>query len=276
MNPSTKLPPPARRPISTAAVEPVTTAEPTVFSVTRGRIDTPQRVVLYGPGGIGKSTLAGLAPNPIFIDIEAGTNELEIDRVAGVTSFAALRECLRSPVLDDFGTVVIDSITKLEEMIVAHVVATIPHEKGSRVTSLEGYGFGKGYAHVYDAFLLLLADCDALVRRGKHVVLIAHDCVNDVPNPSGEDFIRFEPRLQSPKSGKSSVRNRVVEWADHVLFIGYDVASGDGKGRGAGTRTIYTSEMPDHIAKSRRTGVALPFGDSTDGDIWNHILGGNS
>lgn len=268
------LPPPAKK-NGGAPVE-VAPPDPNRFAIVTGKIDSAQRVTVYGPGGIGKSTLCALTPNPVFLDIETGTNELNVPRVQGLRDFADVRECLQSTALDGFGTIVLDSITKLEELVVANVIATVPHEKGARVTSLEGYGFGKGFSHVYDKFLLLLADLDSQVRRGRHVVLIAHDCTADVPNPVGDDFIRYEPRLQNPKSGKSSVRNRVVEWSDHVVFIGYDVVSQDGKGKGGGTRTIYTSEMPDHVAKSRRASMALPYNDATDGEIWSHLLGGNS
>lgn len=269
-----RLPPPKKNGNGAAAID-TTPVEPAVFQITSGRIVSCQRATVYGPGGIGKSSLCALAPSPVFIDIEGGTNELDVARICGLTTYSAVRECLRSTALDPFQTVVLDSATKLEELAVAHVLATVPHEKGARVTNIEGYGFGKGYSHIYDAMLLVLADLDALVRKGKHVILIAHDCTADVPNPSGDDFIRYEPRLQAPKSGKSSVRSRVIEWSDHVLFVGYDVASEDGKGRGAGTRTIYTNETPDHIAKSRRTAVTLPFTGPDDGEIWNHLLGGN-
>jgi len=247
------------------------------FAVVGGRIDSPQRVLLYGPGGIGKSTLAALAPNPVFLDIEGGTRELDVPRVEGIRDFADLRACLQSSALDDYGTVIIDSATKAEELAIAHTIATVPHEKpGIKITSLENYGFGKGLSHAYDTFLHLLSDLDSQIRRGRHVVLIAHECIADVPNPSGEDFIRFEPHLQSPKSGKASIRNRVVQWCDHVVFIGYDVASVDGKGKGAGGRTIYTSEMPDHIAKSRRVAIDQAFESPTDGSLWAAILGGAS
>jgi hypothetical protein len=144
------------------------------------------------------------------------------------------------------------------------------------VQSIEGYGFGKGYQHVYETFLLLLADLDRQVRNGRNVILLAHDCINDVPNPMGEDFIRYEPHLQSPKSGRASIRNRVVQWADHVLFLGYDVISEDGKGKGGGTRRIWPVERPDHIAKSRRISNPTPFANDSDGAIWDSILkGGN-
>jgi hypothetical protein len=106
------------------------------------------------------------------------------------------------------------------------------------------------------------------------VILIAHDCTADVPNPVGEDFIRFEPHLQSPKSGKASIRNRVVQWADHVLFVGYDVVAKDRKGKGVGTRTIWQVERPDHVAKSRTLTEPMPFEAADDGAIWAQIFGG--
>ena len=34
-----------------------------------------------------------------------------------------------------------------------------------------------------------------------NVILICHDCTATVPNPTGEDWLRYEPRLQSPGSG---------------------------------------------------------------------------
>ena len=140
--------------------------------------------------------------------------------------------------------------------------------------SIEAYGYGKGYGYVFDTFLPLLADLDRHSRAGRNVCLIAHDCTSTVPNPAGEDWLRYEPRLQSPASGKASIRLRVREWADHVLFVGYDVAvDKDGKGRGAGTRTLYTSELPHCMAKSRSTQEVIPV-DRDGAAVWNKIIVG--
>jgi len=269
------LPPPART-NGVPKAAPVVQAAPDAakFAVIGGLIDRPQRVMVYGPGGIGKSTLAAMAPNPIFIDIEGGTCRIDAQRVEGIESFNDLRGCLQSSLFDGYQTIVLDSATKAEELAVAYTLATVTTDKGQRASSVEAYGFGKGYQHVYDSFLLLLSDLDSQVRRGRNVIVIAHDCVVDVPNPVGENFIRYEPHLQGPKSGKASIRNRVVQWADHVLYVGYDVASVDGKGIGTGTRTIWPFERPDHIAKSRSVGEELPFNDPTDGTIWSMIFGG--
>lgn len=276
-----KLPPPARKanggPKAAAPKPPQNGGQSAGaikrFAVIAGRIDGPQRVLIYGPGGIGKSSLAALAPNPVFLDVESGTRHLDVPRVEGLETWDDLRACLNSSALDGFDTVVLDTCTKAEEMAVAHTLATVPHEKGHHVKSIEGYGFGKGYTHLYDTFLLLLADMDRQVRAGRNAVLIAHDCIADVPNPVGEDFIRYEPHLQAPKSGKASIRNRVVQWADHVLFVGYDIIAEDGKGKGSGTRTIWPVERPDHLAKSRSVADPRPF-EFGDGSIWEEILGG--
>lgn len=271
------LPPPAsRRPAPTPAPAPtpISAANADRFTPIRGIVGGAQRVVVYGPGGIGKSSLAALAPMPAFIDLEDGTRNLDVFRVQGVEGWTDLRACLQSTALDAYRTIVIDSATRAEEWAVAHTLATVPHEKGTFVKSVEGYGFGKGYQHVYETFLHLLVDLDRHVRAGRNVVLIAHDCTADVPNPVGEDFIRFEPHLQQPKSGKASIRERVFQWADHVLFLGYDVVTEDGKGKGGGTRTIWPIERPDHRAKSRTLAEPMPFNGPDDASVWSLIFGG--
>ena len=40
------------------------------FEITSGVISSAQKVVVYGPEGIGKSTFASQFPNPLFIDTE--------------------------------------------------------------------------------------------------------------------------------------------------------------------------------------------------------------
>jgi hypothetical protein len=274
-DPRLSLPPPPRK----GSPPPITLAPAAVpsgdrFSISSGLVSSAQRVEIFGPGGIGKSNLASLAPGVVFIDLEEGTKNLNIPRVSGIETWADLRACLQSNALDAHKTIAIDSATRAEELAVAHTLLTVPHEKGSKVTSVEGYGFGKGYQHIYETFIHLLVDLDRHVRAGRNVILVAHDCTADVPNPTGEDFIRYEPHLQAPKSGKANIRERVFQWADHVLFIGYDVISEDGKGKGAGTRTIWPVERPDHRAKSRSLAEPLPYENAQDGAIWPLILGG--
>ena len=217
---------------------------------------TGHRMVLYGPGGIGKTTLAATAPGP----------------VAGASTWQDIRDALHAPGWDEIKTIVIDSATRAEELAVAHTIATVPHEKREIVIrGIEDYGFGKGYSHVFDTFLTLLGDLDQHTRAGRHVILICHDCTNTVPNPHGDDWLRYEPRLQCPSSGKAAIRLRVREWADHVLFLGYDVDVREGKGTGSGTRTIYPCELPHCMAKSRTIADPLSL-TKFDTTLWAQLL----
>lgn len=244
------------------------------------------RVVIFGPGGIGKTTLACIAPGPVaFFDLDdslprlrtqlegSGLN-LDIRPVSGPATWSDIRDALHAGGWDEIKTVVIDSATKAEELALTWTLKNVPHEKGNKIERIEDYGFGKGYQHLFETFLSLLGDLDQHTRAGRHIILICHDCTANVPNPGGEDWIRYEPRLQSPSSGKSSIRLRVREWADHVLFVGYDLVVKDGKGdpRTGGTRTVYPVERPHCMAKSRTLGEQIPL-TKYDMTLWNQLLG---
>jgi hypothetical protein len=180
------------------------------------------------------------------------------------------------PYLQKYGLIAVDSFTKAEEMAVEWTLSNVSRrDKNNNVhweTSIEGYPFGSGYMHVYETFLQLLCDLDAVARAGIHVAFVCHDCTTNVPNPAGMDWIRWEPRLLSPPSGKGSIRSRVREWCDHLLFIGYDTKVGEnGKAEGIGTRAIYPAERPTHLAKSRLLADPIIY---TDGDpaVWKKLF----
>lgn len=248
---------------------------PSNFGEESGPSRRAHRIVIYGSGGIGKSSLATAAPNAKVIDLDDGTRDLDVRRVTlppGIDtwSWSLLLKALNTPaVWKGVDTIVLDTATKAEELCSAWVCANIPHEKGNKIEGIEDYGWGKGFSYIYDEFLKLLLALDRHMAQGRNVVMIAHECVSEVPNPGGADWKRYEPRLQSPASGKNSTRLRIKEWADHLLFIGYDVVVKDEKAVGSGSRCIYPQERPTHMAKSRtivkdivyRKGEAQAFWD---------------
>lgn len=277
-----KPPPPRQAPApapKAAGSTQANTIATRAFSISQGVEAGPQRIIVYGSGGVGKTSLcASLADveiKPLFIDIADGTRHQPVARIKDVQTWEELRGVLHSKELfNGFNAVVIDDFTKAEEMAAEWVVRNIRHEKGKPINGIEDYGWGKGLGHVYDEFTKIFGDLDALIRHGLHVVGIAHECTERVPNPSGEDWIRYEPRLQSPKSGKDSIRHRMKEWCDHLLFVGYDTAVNEsGKGQGAGTRTIYPVEMPSWVAKSRTLSEPISY-EKGGFDLWNLLLKG--
>jgi hypothetical protein len=217
--------------------------------------------VLYGESGRGKSSLAILAPKPILIPLDAGTSDLLdpytgelIDEVKGVETFEDTQLALhQADLFTNSETVIIDTVTKLEDLSHEYMFKTIPHEKaGVTVKSIEGYGYGKGYRHLYDVMKLFLTDVDALVRTGKNVILIAQCATRLVPNAAGEDYLCSCPRLYQGSKGTPPVEELYREWADFVLFIDYtSTVVSDKKAKGNTTRAIFTDGELHFKAKSR-------------------------
>jgi hypothetical protein len=256
------------------------TEPPRPIGVSRGRITTGQKIGIYGPGGVGKTELCSLLEQvgitPVFADIEDSTKFLDVLRADPTPrTLEELRAFLRTvPDMHDIGAVVLDSATKAEELCLAWTIANVKHpdKEQKPIRSIEDYGFGKGYMFVFETFLQILSDLDAISRAGKHVVFTMHDCCASVPNPEGEDWLRYEPRLQSPPSGKGSIRHRVKEYLDHLFFCGFDnYVEEDGKAKGSGSRTIYTNERPTHWAKSRTLEGSIPY-TRHDATLWRNLF----
>ena len=56
------------------------------MQITRGKRARAQKVVIYGPEGIGKSTFAAEFPNAVFIDTEGSTDNMDVARLDKPTS----------------------------------------------------------------------------------------------------------------------------------------------------------------------------------------------
>ena len=65
------------------------------MNITKGKIPSPLKVVLYGVEGIGKSTFASQFPAPLFIDTEGSTKNLDIARFDKPTSWQMLLQEVR-------------------------------------------------------------------------------------------------------------------------------------------------------------------------------------
>lgn len=262
------------------------------FSAGVSTSNRGQKIIVYGGSGIGKSSLVALAPTPIFIPLDDGsvnlrdpyTNE-KVQQVQDADgnppeTFAETRAALQQySIYDKFDTVVIDTATKLQDLSHQYMFDTIPHEKGNTVTSIEGYGYGKGYNHLYDVMKLILQDADELIRRGKTVVIIVQCTVAPVANAAGDDYVCDAPRLYPGNKITPSIRDMYIEWADHVLFVNHaNTAVKDKKIKGAVTRAVFTQGQLHFKAKTRvlASGEVIPaiinFDDVKDDSIWQFIF----
>ena len=62
------------------------------MKIIRGKIPCAKKVIVYGPEGIGKSTFAAQFPDPLFIDTEDGTKDMDVARTPAPSSWEMLLE----------------------------------------------------------------------------------------------------------------------------------------------------------------------------------------
>lgn len=232
--------------------------------IQRGRRMKPPKIVLYGVGGIGKTTFAAGAPKPVFLFTEEGQGLLDVPRFeirpndpvlrTWPELMGALDALITMP--HDFGTVVIDTIDFAEPLLWAHTCETVNGPNGRRCESIEDFGYGKGYMHAVDiASTQLLQRLDRLrTERNTAIVLLAHNDTRKFSPPDGESYERYQLKLQE------RLAHKVYDWADCVFFAAYQTyVTKDKEGFNNerrrvvnnSARILHTVEMPAWWAKNR-------------------------
>ena len=221
--------------------------------IRTGREAKPPRIMIYGSEGVGKSTFAASAPNPIFIQTEDGLGEINCRKFPLANSLsevlaelAALRD---EP--HEYLTVVIDSADWLERLIFDEVCK----EFGVRSIEKADGGYGKGYTHALTHWRKVVNLLQELRdKRGMVVILVAHAKVERFEDPENAAYDRYTPRLHKHAA------SLIAEWVDAVLFAnkmfrvstdGNDRAVATPIGADGGERVIRTVGSPACIAKNR-------------------------
>jgi hypothetical protein len=225
--------------------------------IHHGRRHSPPRLLIYGTEGIGKSTTAAGAPNPIFITTEDGLDQIDCASFPLATKLADVESALRSLIHEkhDFGTVVIDSVDWLERL----VWDVLCEQYGvSSIEKVDG-GYAKGYTHALTHWRKLLNDLNELRnQRGMCVILLAHAKVEKFEDPEFSAYDRYSPRLHK------HVTALLTEWADAVLFatrkiitktedggFGRERTIASALGKDGGERILRTVGSPACVAKNR-------------------------
>ncbi|HEQ9102276.1 ATP-binding protein [Streptococcus dysgalactiae] len=220
------------------------------MKIIKGKRARAQRVIIYGPEGIGKSSFAAQFPEPLFIDTEGSTDNMDVARLDKPTSYTMLKNQIAwikaNPTCCK--TLVIDTIDWAESLIVDDVCAQ--HEK----KGIEDFGWGNGYTYTKEEVGRFLNMLQELIELGINIVLTAHAQMRKFEQPDEMGaYDRWELKLG--KKTSSQTAPLVKEWADMVLFANYKtvVMTSDTKKKKAtgGQRVLYTQHHPAWDAKNR-------------------------
>ena len=217
------------------------------MNIIRGKIKSALKVVVYGQEGVGKSTFASKFPNPVFIDTEGSTKQLDVARFDAPTSWEMLLQQVDYIKKNNTGfqTLVIDTADWAEKLCIKKVCSKAQKD------GIEDFGWGKGYVYVQEEFGKLLNSLEEVVQRGIHVVVTAHAKMNKVEQPDEMGaYDRWELKLTKQCSPM------LKEWADMLLFANYKtlvVRTDDKKykGQGGQQRIMYTAHTAAWDAKNR-------------------------
>ena len=217
-----------------------------MLNITHGIVARPQKVVIYGPEGIGKTTLAAHMPDPLFIDTEGGSAYLDVRRIERPAGWEELLAVVKEVAVTDgiCKTLVLDTADWAEQLATEHIL------KKYNQPSIEAFGYGRGYTYIGEEFGRLLSAFDEVVASGMNVAVTAHAKMRKFEQPDEMGaYDRWEMKLSRQSAPL------LKEWCDLLLFCNYEtfvVNSENNKAKAqGGRRVIYTSHHPCWDAKNR-------------------------
>ena len=219
------------------------------MNISRGKIPSAIKILIYGPEGVGKTTFAAKCPGAVFIDTEGSTRHMDVARFDAPESIYEvidqLNYVLGHP--EEVGTIVIDTVDWLEKLIFNAVCV----EK--KIANIEDIGYGKGYVYAKQKMQQLLEVLQLIVNAGVNVCLVCHSMIRkfELPDEMGS-YDRYMLKLN-----EKNIAPIVKEWVDMMLFVNYRtdiVTDSDGKtkkGKGGQKRIMYANHSACWDAKNR-------------------------
>lgn len=216
----------------------------------------PNRYLLHGLEGWGKTSFGAMLPKPIFIQSrgETGLETLisngrlpETPHFPEAQSWPEILSAVRA--LDsqhEYKTLVVDTVNGAERLCSEYICAT--QFKGD----WSGFNaYGRGYENSVAEWISFLTALDRVRESRKMILmLLCHTQVRKFKNPEGGDYGRYSPDMNEKIWGVTH------KWADVVLFGNFQtVVDKQGKAAGGENRILCCTRTAAYDAKNR---VGLP------------------
>lgn len=213
------------------------------MQISRGKLTRPRKCLVYGPQGIGKTTLA---KDSLLLDIEGGSGDQDLARIdlSGVDydGFLTVLGELMEEGFDE-PTLAIDTLDWLEKLVKAGIK--------KRFTETE-LAYGQAKVKLEDTWEYLRRGFEKLMtEKGKNLLFLAHHKLEKVSPSDAASYQQFTPDLEC---------DLIPEWCDDILFYRYrlittEAKEGFGKVRQVAVpsrlRFFQTTQTPGAVAKNR-------------------------
>jgi hypothetical protein len=181
--------------------------------LTQADMHAPKGII-YGPPGIGKTTVGASAYKSLIVDCENGAAHVIGDRTPYLPQWEPIQQWLDALAAGGhgYGTVVIDSVDWLlrrAEEHVSGVDGTVFGMKQTLNRAHGGYGNGRQVLKNY-VYQYLLPTLDKLVNSGVAVLLLAHAARREITAIDGTTCEKSSPEIHP------ELANTMIEWSDFV------------------------------------------------------------
>ncbi len=253
-----------------------------VFTLNKTRTQRGKKIIVYGASGMGKTTLGCLAPNPVFVAVDDGIDEIvypvtgEVIPNYAVRSYEDVRAVLSQPKLfEGFKTIILDNMTEVENRAIPYILDTVTKD-GKVVRSLEGYGWGAGYQYLAEHDGYVKYDLQRLADLGFNIIVICQMAPRKETSAEVEEYLKDGPKLVWRPGSKAYAVTDFVEWSDYCFKINYTNLAVAGK-RASSTkeRAVFIHPEPTFEAKSRDIPADFPvvsFENPQDDTVWKFVF----
>ena len=220
--------------------------------VTSKLIKDAKTAVIFGTGGLGKTTIVSKLPSAFCISIEAGCEETTgMDRfikngrvkvpATSAEFFEVFKWCIKKK--KKYKNIVIDSGTELEKLFCKQVLSSngkVSSNDGSNAkvdpVSISDYGYGAGQEKVCLLWNKVLNYCKAAKANGQNVIILCHEKQRNRMTKDGDEYKKSE--IDLCYFGMHSAGDLLFNRSDVVIRLASDAEVEQVKVGMAGTKNV--------------------------------------